>query len=68
MQKFPHFVPAFSHHLEPFMRDSAQFTGMLFHPCIDGWIPFNRAVESQQFRFHRLSHLLLSSSMFVQHY
>src|SRR6201987_5217476 len=26
MQKLPDFVPAFSHHLKPLMRDGAQFT------------------------------------------
>src|SRR5207302_6311233 len=55
MQKLPNFVPAFSHHLKPLMRDDAQFTGMLFHPRIDGGIPLDSAVESQQFRFHRRS-------------
>jgi hypothetical protein len=28
-------------------------TGMLFHPRIDGRIPLDSAVESQQFRSHR---------------
>jgi hypothetical protein len=55
MQKLPDFVPAFSHHLKPLMRDSSQFTCMRFHPRIDGWIPLHSAVESQQFRFHRRS-------------
>jgi hypothetical protein len=53
MQKLPDFVPAFSHHLEPPMRDGSQFTCMLFHPRIDGGIPLDSAVEAQQFRFHR---------------
>src|SRR6201987_5443544 len=53
MQKLPDFVPAFSHHLKPPMRDGSQFTCMLFHPRIDGGIPLDSAVESQQFRFHR---------------
>src|ERR1700731_3031977 len=53
MQKFPDFVPAFSHHLKTVMRDGSQFTGMLFHPRIDGGIPLDSAVESQQFRSHR---------------
>jgi hypothetical protein len=52
MQKLPDFVPAFSHHLKPLMRDRSQCTGMLFHPRIDGWIPLHGAVESQQFRPH----------------
>src|SRR6266404_93155 len=55
MQKLPDFVPAFSHHLKPLMRDGSQFTGMLFHPRIDGGIPLDGAVESQQFRSHRRS-------------
>src|SRR5713101_7231985 len=53
MQKFPDFVPAFSHHLKPLMRDGSQFTCMLFHPRIDCGIPLDSAVESQQFRSHR---------------
>jgi hypothetical protein len=55
MQKLPDFVPAFSHHLKPLMRDGFEFTCMLFHPRIDGGIPLDSAVESQQFRFHRRS-------------
>src|SRR5437870_10753183 len=55
MQKLPDFVPAFSHHLKPLMRDRSQFTCMLFHPRIDGGIPLDSAVESQQFRSHRRS-------------
>src|SRR6266699_2366183 len=58
MQKFPDFVPAFSHHLKPLMRDGSQFTCMLFHPRIDGGIPLDSAVESQQFRSHRCSTFL----------
>src|SRR5580704_19786056 len=53
MQKLPDFVPAFSHHLKPLMRDGSQFTCMLFHPRIDGGIPLDGAVESQHFRSHR---------------
>src|ERR1700686_4682996 len=55
MQKLPDFVPAFSHRLKPLKRDGSQFAGMLFHPRIDGWIPLDSAVESQQFRSHRSS-------------
>src|ERR1700693_2403316 len=55
MQKLSDFVPAFSHHLKPLMRDGAQSTCMLFHPRIDGWISLDSAVESQQFRSHRRS-------------
>src|SRR5246127_2518221 len=50
MQKFPDFVPAFSHHLKPLMRDGSQSTCMLFHPRIDGGIPLDSAVQSKQFR------------------
>ena len=52
MQKFPDFVPAFSHYLEPLTRDGSQFTSMLVHPRIDGGIPLDSSVESQQFRSH----------------
>src|SRR5476649_2476781 len=55
MQKFPDFVPAFSHHLKPLMRDRSKLTCMLFHPRIDGWIPLDGAVESQQILSHRRS-------------
>jgi hypothetical protein len=58
MQKLSDFVPAFSHHLKPPMRDGSQFTSMLFHPHIDGGIPLDSAVESQQFRSHRYSTVL----------
>src|SRR5258708_39341851 len=55
VQKLPDFVPAFSHHLKPLMRDRSQFTRMLSHPRIDGRIPLDSTVESQQFRPHRRS-------------
>src|SRR6202171_3456136 len=55
MQKLPDFVAAFSHRLKPLMRDGSQPTCMLFHPSIDGGIPLDSAVESQQFRSHRRS-------------
>src|SRR5262249_8612715 len=55
MQKLPDFVPALSHDLEPLKRNGAQFTLMLLHPCIDGGIPLDSAVESQQIRSHRRS-------------
>src|ERR1700741_2242039 len=55
MQKLPDFVPAFSHHLKPLMRDGSQFTRVLFHPRIDGGIPLDSTVESQQFRSHHHS-------------
>jgi hypothetical protein len=50
MQKLPDLVPAFSHHVKPLVRDGSQFARMLFHPRIDGAIPLDGAVESQQFR------------------
>jgi hypothetical protein len=53
MQKFPDFIPAFSHHLKPLMRDGSQFASMRFHPRIDGGIAFDSAVELQQVRSHR---------------
>src|SRR5262249_6834513 len=53
MQKLPDFVPAFSHHLKPHMRDYSQSICTLFHPGIDGGISLDSAVESQQFRSHR---------------
>src|SRR5882724_516056 len=55
MQKLPDFVSALSHHLKPLMRDGSLFTCMLFNPRIDGGIPLDSAVESQQFRSHRRS-------------
>src|SRR6267378_3298332 len=72
MQKLPDFVPAFSHHLKPLMRDGSQFTGMLFHPRIDGGIPLDSAVESQQFCSHHLStfcfrELWLRNGRFARH-
>src|SRR6266478_2853957 len=58
MQQLPDFVPAFSHHLKPLMRDGSQFTCMLFHPRIDGGISLDSAVESQKFRSHHRSTFL----------
>src|SRR5580704_7373926 len=55
VQKLPDFVPALSHHLKPLMRDGSQFTCMRFHPGIDGGIPLDSAVESQEVRSHRRS-------------
>src|SRR5215468_8776521 len=49
MQELPNFVPAFSHHLKPLMRDGSQFTCMLFHPQIDRGIALHSAVQSKQF-------------------
>src|SRR6516164_5464047 len=57
MQKLSDFVPAVSHHLKPLMRDGSQSACTLFYPRIDGGIPLDSAVESQQFRSHRRSTL-----------
>ena len=53
MEELADFVAAFSHHVKPFMRDVSQFTGMVFHPCVDGRIAFDGAVESKYVRSHR---------------
>src|SRR4030081_1201486 len=66
MQKLPNFVPAFSHHLKPLMRDGSQFTGMLFHPRIDGAIPLDSADESQQFCSHHFSTFCLREIRFAR--
>src|ERR1700681_5050494 len=63
MQKLPNFVAAFWHHLKPLIRDGSQSTYILFHPRIDGGIPLDSAVESQQFRSHRRYTFLLSRSV-----
>src|SRR3989440_8787002 len=67
MQKLPDFVPALSHHLKPLMRDGSQCTGMLFHPRIDGGIPLDSAVESQQFCSHHLSTFCAPSTSACRH-
>src|SRR5882762_11960328 len=61
MQELPDFVPAFSHHLKPPLRDGPQSTCMRFHPRIDCGIPLYSAVESQQFRSHPPHTFLLSN-------
>src|SRR5437879_13920649 len=53
MQELPDFVPAFSHHDKPVMRESSKFTFMLAHPSIDGLSPLDSAVDSQQLRSQR---------------
>src|SRR6476620_8933200 len=53
MQKLPDFVPALSHHLKPLMRDGSQFTCMVLHPRIDGGIPLDSAIESEEVGSHR---------------
>src|SRR5215470_7533160 len=60
MQKLPDLVPAFSHCLKPPLCDRSQTTRVLFHPRIDGGIPLDGAVESQEFRSHRCSTLCFS--------
>src|SRR5260370_42345100 len=57
IQNLPDFVPAFSHHLKPLMRDDAQSTCVLFHPRTDGGVLLDRTLESQHLRAHRASHL-----------
>src|SRR5262245_38551074 len=59
MQELADFIPAFSHHLKPLLRDGPQFACMLFHPPIDGGIALLSAVETQQLRSHRRSAFLL---------
>jgi hypothetical protein len=63
MQELTDFVSAFSHHLKPLVRDRSQFTRMLFHPRVDGGIPFDSAVESQQIRSHHRSTIPLPVSI-----
>src|SRR5271154_2878460 len=48
MQELPNFVPAFPHDLKPLLRDGSQFASVRFHPGIDGGIPLNSSIESQQ--------------------
>ncbi len=50
MQELADFVTALSHHVKPLMGDGPQFTGMRFHPRIDGGIALESAVESQDIR------------------
>src|ERR1700735_1315746 len=65
MQELSDFVPAYSHHLKPLMRDGSQSTCMLFHPRIDGGIALDSAVEAQHFRFHRPSTFSLRDLRFI---
>jgi hypothetical protein len=67
MQELSDFVPAFSHHLKPLMRDGSQSTCVLFHPRIDGGVALHSAVESQQFRFHRRSTFCFRDLWVTQH-
>jgi len=52
VHKFTDFVAALAHLLKPSMREVAQFACVCFHPCIDGGIVHESAVESQQICFH----------------
>src|SRR5258707_5446214 len=52
MQELPDFVPAFSHHATPVMRDGCQFTCMLSHPSIDGGSRLYSDGEYYPFRTH----------------
>jgi hypothetical protein len=54
MQKLADFIAAIPNHVKPLARDGPQFTGMRLHPCVDGGIPLDGAIEPQQFRFHPL--------------
>jgi hypothetical protein len=42
----PDFVPAQTHHLKPLLRNGSQVTCMLMHPCLDGEIACDSAIES----------------------
>src|SRR5262249_61014090 len=67
MQNFPDFVATLSHYLKPFMRDGSQFPCTLFHPRIDGWVPLNCAIESQQLRSRgQFSHGVLRATGLFQ--
>ena len=61
MQKLPDFISASSHHLKPLTRDGSHVACTLFHPRIDGGIPLDSVVESQQFRSHHVSTFRLQS-------
>src|SRR5262245_44128945 len=62
MQELQDFVSALSHHLTPLLRDSPHFAAVFFHPRIDGRIPLDSAIESQQVgpRLFPLSHVTRS--------
>src|SRR3954453_4341432 len=55
VQQLPNFVPALSHDLKPPACDGCQLTCVLLHPCVDGGIPLDGGIESQQFRSHARS-------------
>src|SRR3954452_6792900 len=53
VQELADFISTVPHYLKPLMGDGSQFTCMLIHPRINGGIPLDCAVESQQFHPHR---------------
>src|SRR5262249_38058008 len=59
MQELADFVPAFSHHFKPLMRNGSQFSCVPFHPGIDGGIPLDSAVESKELCSQPPLHFLL---------
>jgi hypothetical protein len=65
VQKLSDFVSALSHHLKPPMRKFSQFACVLLHPSVDGGIPLDSAIESQQFRSH---HLPINSVVIVSQF
>src|SRR5689334_12033062 len=52
MQKLPDLVPAFSHHLKPPVRDSAQLPCVLSHPRLDRGIFLDSTVEAEEVASH----------------
>jgi hypothetical protein len=44
MQELSDLVSTLSHYFEPLMRDGSKFACMLFHPRVDGGVPFDSAV------------------------
>ena len=48
VQELADFIAALPHQLKPLMGDRSQFTGVLFHPFIDGRITLDSAVKPQQ--------------------
>jgi hypothetical protein len=67
MHNLADFVSAFSYYFEPVMRNRAQFTGMRFHPRIDGGIARDTAVQSEEFGSYHLVQRLkrFSSDNFI---
>ena len=48
MQQLQNIVAAVTHDIEPAPCDRRQFTRMVAHPDLDGWIPPDRTVEPQK--------------------